>query len=408
MAGPAMEDGNASGDFDLTSATDLAGPLVIDGVLGPGDVPTTIIDAGDVDRIFDVQSSGTPVIDIREVILRNGQPPEMNSHGGAILIRDDNANFELNTARIENSDALGWGGGMAVNSGMTSSPDVDVTQVEFFNNTAVDDGGGLWIDGPEGVNTFQIRRSAFIQNHTDQMGGGIYIKQDGDTDDEPVVELYNSTISGNTATVDGGGIAFAFGLGGTLFTEFTTIAGNSTPAPGKAGGIATTAGVDEFIQGSGMVLAGNTSMAMAANCEDPTEFGGGGGSVESGPVKCFPGSTVADPLLAGLSYNPTGDQTTRTHALGAGSPAIDKLAAASCDSMSDAQGVDQRGVARPIGAGCDAGAFEAPLPAASTPNTPTTPPAAKCKKKKKKKKKRSAVPAKKKKKGCKKKKKKKK
>lgn len=408
MAGPAMEDANAGGDFDLTSAGDTAGPLVIDGMLDAADVPTTIIDAADLDRIFDVQSGGTPVIDIKEVILRRGKPPEATSHGGAVLIRDDNANFELSMARVEDSDALGWGGGMSVNSGMTASPDVDVTQVEFSGNDAVDDGGALWVDGPEDQDAFNIRRSAFISNHTDQMGGAIYIKQDGNTDDEPVVGLFNSTLSGNTADVDGGAIAFAFGLGGTLFTEYTTIANNSTPAMGEAGGIATTVGIDEFIQGEGMILAGNTAAGMPANCvqEMPSEFSGGAGSIETGPVKCFPGSTVADPLLAALSYNATGDQTTRTHAIGPTSPAANLLVATSCDATTSIQGVDQRGVARPIGTNCDAGAFEAPLPASNpSPTTPTTPvtPAKKCKKKKKKK--RSAAAAKKKK-GCKKKKKK--
>jgi hypothetical protein len=44
---------------------------------------------------------------------------------------------------------------------------------------------------------------------------------------------------------------------------------------------------------------------------------------------------------------------TKTHALVKGSPAID---AAPVDS--DCPAVDQRGVARPQGAGCDIGAFE--------------------------------------------------
>jgi CSLREA domain-containing protein len=404
--GAGSENFNANGDFDLDFSS--SGPLVIDGVLGAGDVPLTILDAADKDRFFDVNGPGTTVLDIREVIIRNGKPPEDNSHGGAIYIRDDNANFELNTARIENSDALGWGGGMAVNGDEMASPDVDVIQVEFSGNDAVDDGGALWIDGPEDDEAFKIQRSAFVTNHTDQMGGAIYIKQDGDTDDEPVVGLYNSTLSGNTAEVDGGAIAFAFGLGGTLFTEFTTIANNSTPAMGEAGGIATTVGIDEFILGEGMILAGNTAAGMPANCvpEVMSEFGGGDGSIETGPVKCFPNSTIADPLLTEMSYNATGDQTTRTHAISATSPAANLLAAATCSAMTNIEGLDQRGVARPIGANCDAGAFEAPAAAATTtpvtPVTPTAPAKKKCKKKKKKK--RSASAAKKKK--CKKKKKK--
>ncbi|MBM3666579.1 MAG: hypothetical protein FJW90_03710 [Actinobacteria bacterium] len=97
-----------------------------------------------------------------------------------------------------------------------------------------------------------------------------------------------------------------------------------------------------------------------------------------------------DPLLAPLSYNATGSGTTRTHGLYDGSPALDyETNLGSCNLASELQGVDQRGIARPIGTGCDAGAFEGsvgPKPA-SPPVDPGTPPATtkKCKKKKKKK-----------------------
>ena len=162
-------------------------------------------------------------------------------------------------------------------------------------------------------------------------------------------------------------------------------------------------------------MSGNTAAGQPANCvlETPTEFGGGGGSIESGPLACFPSSTIADPLLAALSYNAIGDQTTRTHGLYDGSPALDLRPALFCDNASDAEGVDQRGIARPAGTLCDAGAFEGSVGPAPSATPPASTPAAttttkKCKKKKKKKKGKSAAAAKKKKKkGCKKKKKKK-
>jgi hypothetical protein len=77
-------------------------------------------------------------------------------------------------------------------------------------------------------------------------------------------------------------------------------------------------------------------------------------------------------------------------ALGAGSAAIDQFAAGPfCPAT------DQRGVSRPIGGGCDSGAFEAALPA---------PTSKKCKKKKRKHKRHASTAKKKKKKRCKKKK----
>ena len=59
--------------------------------------------------------------------------------------------------------------------------------------------------------------------------------------------------------------------------------------------------------------------------------------------------TSTDPLIGPLADN---GGPTLTHALQAGSPAIDAANADACSAT------DQRGVARPQGAGCDVGAYE--------------------------------------------------
>ena len=56
-----------------------------------------------------------------------------------------------------------------------------------------------------------------------------------------------------------------------------------------------------------------------------------------------------DPKIGPLADN---GGLTRTHALLAGSPAIDAASSANCPP------VDQRGVSRPQGAGCDIGSYE--------------------------------------------------
>jgi hypothetical protein len=67
--------------------------------------------------------------------------------------------------------------------------------------------------------------------------------------------------------------------------------------------------------------------------------------------------TVADPKLGSLQMN---GGATQTHALLAGSPAIDAGPDAAC--VSNFTGtpltVDQRGVPRPASTHCDVGAFE--------------------------------------------------
>jgi uncharacterized repeat protein (TIGR02543 family) len=65
--------------------------------------------------------------------------------------------------------------------------------------------------------------------------------------------------------------------------------------------------------------------------------------------------TVADPKLGALG-NYGGD--TQTIPLLSGSPAIDAGNDAVCDDNPGPNNLDQRGVTRPQGAGCDIGAFE--------------------------------------------------
>ena len=62
-----------------------------------------------------------------------------------------------------------------------------------------------------------------------------------------------------------------------------------------------------------------------------------------------PQTTPIDPRIGALADN---GGPTRTRALLAGSPAIDAASATDCPAT------DQRGVARPQGAGCDMGSFE--------------------------------------------------
>jgi hypothetical protein len=100
------------------------------------------------------------------------------------------------------------------------------------------------------------------------------------------------------------------------------------------------------------VLEGNGgAFACAIEGGAAATITSGGGNV-IGDGSCNPGGadqSSTDALLGPLADN---GGPTLTHALGAGSPAIDAAIAGACPAT------DQRGVSRPSGAGCDAGAVE--------------------------------------------------
>jgi hypothetical protein len=135
------------------------------------------------------------------------------------------------------------------------------------------------------------------------------------------------------------------GSGGTPNTPGTATAGNSGLNP-FAGAILT----DVPITVANSILAGNGQPSCSSLVTDA-------GHNVTFPDSTCPGIQV-DPLLAPLAEN---FGPTRTQALAAGSPAIDAVPA----SGSGCSPFDQRGVQRPQGGGCDAGAYERALAAVS-------------------------------------------
>jgi len=164
---------------------------------------------------------------------------------------------------------------------------------------------------------------------------------------EGSLTITNSTISGNTATIEGGGF---FNIGSVDISS-STISGN-TSSDG-AGGIANVDGAVAIVN---TILADNTGgdcsgVAVTSNGHnlDSDDTCGLAGTGDQSGV---------DPLLAALALNAPG--STETHALPAESPAVDAGDDAACPAT------DQRGVDRPQdgdegGAGtavCDIGAYE--------------------------------------------------
>jgi CSLREA domain-containing protein len=209
-------------------------------------------------------------------------------------------------------------------------------------NVAPRNGGGIFNAGG-----LRLIRSTVAGNRAGHAaggpgrGGGIYSSASGHA------ALENSTISGNTARPGGipsrGGGVFS---AGDLAVNHVTVAGNSAS---DGGGLYESNLVRSL---SNTILAGNPGGA----CSGRTSIGDEKGNLDDDGTcglsaqRSFP---QRDPLLVPLANN--GGETD-THALGPGSPAIDAGSRASCLPQ------DQRHVARD--AACDVGAFEvqAPVP----------------------------------------------
>ena len=314
--------------FMLPTITDASG-LTIDGQIESSSVT---ISGGGAVGVFRVGSDAK--LTLNNLTVANGG----GNNGGGIQ------NSPGGTLTVSNSTLSGnYGGhhgGGITNFGGT----LTVSDSTLSGNSAFG-GGGIFNQG-----TATVSNSTLSGNiATETYGGGI-------DNNSGTLTVSNSTLFGNSAPHYGGGIYNR----GTLKVSNSTLSGNS--ASNKGGGILNP----------GTATLENTIVANSpsgGNCSSPITDGGYNISSDSSCAFAAEGSRNAtDPMLGPLAEN---GGPTLTHALLAGSPAIDK--GNSFDFTTD-----QRGISRPQGVAADIGAYElvditAPTVTSTVPeNNPTT------------------------------------
>jgi len=359
------EDASATGDLDIT------GDLTITG----DSATNTIVDGAGIDRVFEIDPTGTGVIvDISQVTVRNGSAPDVadieRRSGGGI---DNRGTLTLTNVVISGNEAMfiSKGGGGLYNRGTMNLADTKVSGNRGHS------GGGIGNEGTLTVVDCQI--SGNTASGASGAGGGlrnypigmtvIYNTTVSDNDvvgyngggihNDYMLNLINSTVSGNTARVHGGGI---FNTNITALASVTIA--NNLANTGQGGGIYNTV----EIQIETTLLADNFASGVANNCMVPSggNFTDFGYNLEDADSCGFTGTgdiINTDPLLGPLKDN---GGYTYTHALFAGSPAIDGGNPNGCTEVDGVTELtaDQRGFVRPVdGNGdsipiCDIGAYE--------------------------------------------------
>lgn len=316
--------------------------------------------------------------------------------GGAI--RNINGIFIVNSSTLSNNLANTDGGSIYNTGAFTLTKSIlsnssghlggGIYNSNTFmaNHSTISDNSGYFGGGIFNLNTFTVNRS-MISDNSGRFGGGIYNSNLGTTTvnnstisdnlsedgggiwiSSGTVTVNDSSLSSNIADGDGGGI-FKYSSG-TVTVNNSTIFDNMTG--GSGGGIYNYANATTMINHS--IFPGN-SANYEGGIYDPqgsvtvnnSIIASNGGSDCAGSPDVFislgynldsdgscnltgPGDLPnTDPLLDQLKDNGGG---TLTHALLPGSPAIDAGDNDNCPAT------DQRGVARPKGAGCDIGAYE--------------------------------------------------
>ncbi len=316
----------------LSSPIVLSRGVSIDGAAAP----SLSLDGGGVDRVLIVDAGTTA--GVSNLTMTNGFGFQL---AGCVL---NNGNLTLDhvtvTGCVMTTDAGDfWQGGGGIYNGGGAT-------LNLIDSTVSDNHAG-WSGG--GVYSFfdtitVIERSTISGNTTADVGGGI--RSLGDA------TIINSTISGNASIGWYGGAAFI--TDGAVDLVNVTVAGNVSPGFAPADLFVGT-----FTDASATLTLTNTIVASAQDGCFAGFFGAGTVTLVSNGHNVATDATCnltaagdqpsTDPLLGPLAGN---GGPTATHALLAGSPALDAADAAACAAT------DQRGVARPQGAGCDVGSFE--------------------------------------------------
>ncbi|HNB34711.1 MAG TPA: choice-of-anchor Q domain-containing protein, partial [Anaerolineales bacterium] len=322
---------------------------------------------------------------IENCTFKNNSQVGIGIYGGAIYNKSQMS--IANSTFIENS--AGRGGGIAnygtltvtnstlsTNSaehggGIANYGTLTVTSSNVSGNSASvlsGSGGGILNDG-NGIVTVT---DSTISNNSGPNGGGIFNLSSTGT-----VNIFGSTLSGNTVSGNGGGVS----NWGTLNVTNSTFFGNSAAFGGGVFNLGvltlkngTFSGNAAVTHGGGIINYGTLNYAntILANSTTGSDCYNENGVVSTNtnnlvennsalPNHCGAPGLNSDPMLESLANN---GSSTKTMALLPGSPAINAGSDSVC-ATAPVNNTSQNGVSRPSGIHCDIGAFEF-----DTSNTP--------------------------------------
>lgn len=346
---------DVTGDFNIKDSVTIKGA-------GAG---VTIIDAQQKDRAFMVfgSSSTSPInVTFEGLTILNGYT---TGYGGGIFY--GNANLRVVDSVITANRAGGNGGGIA-NEEHAAAGSAKVIRSTVNRNVAALDGGGIYVtaDSLGQGSKLTVKNSTIRRNFASDNGGGIFATTltmtDSTVADNSCVDrgfnsigggifattatLSGSTVSGNSALQLGGGIRAI-----TANLTSCTVSGNSSNASGGAmvvnrgtlrnctitdnsgqegGGVYSSASAPDTLLVVNTIIAGNLvrfggsrpDVSGAFDSRGNNLIGDGTGSTGFGAAGDKVGDSLnpIDPKLGPLANN---GGPTKTHALLAGSPAID-------------------------------------------------------------------------------------
>jgi hypothetical protein len=266
---------------------------------------------------------------VRSTISNNSASQDGGGIANTGMLTITDSSITGNVARaLQGYRSIGFGGGGIF---CTSYSTVTVTNSTISGNSTLRGGGGMLAEGSAAT---VLLASSTISGNSAGSGGGIRSSTE--------LSIIGSTISGNTASSRGGGV---YNSDDQTTIEFSTITLNQAPA-GAGSGVASYGDSYTRTRVQSSIIAGNVA-------SDVDFIGSGSNSFRSQGYNLIGTGNalgrfnvtldrtgITDPVLDQLTDN---GGPTRTHALRAGSPAIDSGNPSAVAGSGGVPMFDQRG-----------------------------------------------------------------
>lgn len=301
------EDGNLSGDLDVSSS------IIIQG----DDTTRTVIVAPDLDRAFHVLTAQGSLT-LNDVTIIGGSVLAGSSNDGGVVRKDGAATLTINRSVLRGGNADRGGGIYALpGAGLLT-----LNRVTVFDNRA-NHGGGIFLEQGSGIEAI-LNNLTLSGNTAIQSGGGLYVGSSW-------FRMRNSTVARNVSLLSAGGVFY-----GSTSTTGVNFA-NSVLVENIANGLPN----DLSCAGGGAQLGARTH-TMIDSIVGGCTFASFSGIPASNDARL-------SPLFDFGSGVPTHALLPGSTALSAGNPSNSNALTACLSS-------DARGAARTTS--CDLGAYE--------------------------------------------------
>ncbi|MBU0981713.1 right-handed parallel beta-helix repeat-containing protein [Patescibacteria group bacterium] len=303
---------------------------------------------------------GTSNVDISDSTFSNNSA---NFIGGLNL---EESSGSLNYVDFTGNTAAYSGGAL----GIKQSSNISVSYSTFDNNTTTDgNAGAIYVNN---LSNLSLTNSTVSNNSANVFAGGLYAEEanvsvsystfngnsaaeGGAMAESPMggeIDLFNVTVSGNTASMKAGGFYISDASTDITFSTFTE--NTAYYANDLYLGAPPTVEANLFASGDSCATPGHEAALNRLGRELVSRIYSNGHNVEIENT-CSLNSATDHYDQSDFTLEPLADNggDTLTHALPYGSVAIDIFTEGTCYAEDD-----QRGVARPQGEYCDAGSYE--------------------------------------------------